>query len=194
MNNLQDQAQEIIKEASAIRLGNLFEESVGIILKYVPGSEYHIPQTDATAEGEWLKREVRGLRKIHKFLDWSFRCGINDFWIEVCRTQKPESVIPSNKALALFAKTLYHEGSFGLFITHNYNRFSIGKGSGKAFSKFPELQKRVKIIQLNDEQFNLLLGITGIEESEKRVAAQFLLEKIGLLQTIEYLRGGTHFF
>jgi hypothetical protein len=54
--------------------------------------------------------------------------------------------------------------------------------------------KRVKILQLDDEQFNLLLGITGIEEIEKKIAAQFLLEKTGLLQTIEYLRGGKHFF
>jgi len=194
MTNLQHHAQDIIKEASHIQLGNLFEESVGIILKYIPGSEYHIPQTDATAEGEWLKREVRGLRKIHKFLDWSFRCGIHDFWIEVCRTKKSESVIPSNKALALFAKTLHHEGSFGLFITHNYNRFGIGRGAGKVFSRFPELMKRVKIIQLDNEQFNLLLGIIGIEETDRRIAAQFLLEKTGILQTIEYLRGGTHFF
>ena len=193
-SKLKDHTGKILKETSPIELGKIFEESVGILLKYIPESEYHIPQTDATTEGEWLKREMRGLKKIHKFLDWSFRCGLNDFWIEVCRTKKPDSVIPSEKALALFAKTLYHEGSFGLFITQNFNRFGIGIGAGKVFGQFPELMKRVKILQLDDEQFNLLLGITGIEEIEKKIAAQFLLEKTGLLQTIEYLRGGKHFF
>lgn len=194
ISKLQDHADTILKDTSPLELGKIFEESVGIIVKYIPGSEYHIPQIDATKEGEWLKREVRGLKKIHKYLDWSFRCGLNDFWIEVCRTKKPEKVIPSEKAFALFAKTLYHEGSYGLFITHNFDHFGIGKGAGRVFGQFPELMKRVKILQLDDEQFNLLLGITKIEEVEKKIAAQFLLQKTGLLQTIEYLRGGKHFF
>ena len=194
MESLEKTSKKIIKGLTPTMLGRTFEEAVGTLLRFLPDAEYHIPHIDATTEGEWLAREVRGLRKIHKVLDWSFRLGAMSFWIEVCNTKKKDSVIPSEKTLAVFAKTLYNEGSAGLFITHNFDRFGVGRGAGKVIARYPELMKRVAVLNLDEEQFNLLIGILGIEEENRQYAAQFLFEKIGLDQMIEDLRGGKHFF
>jgi hypothetical protein len=191
---LEAESKKIARKLGPAVLGRKFEEAVGIVLRFLPGAEYHIPHIDATTEGDWLTREVRGLKKVHKLLDWSFRLDAMSFWIEVCNTKKKDSVIPSEKSLAVFAKTLYHEGSAGLFIAHNFNRIGVGRGTGKVIARYPELMKRVGILNLDEWQFKLLIGILGIEEEDRRYAAQFLFEKIGLDQIIEDLRSGTHFF
>jgi hypothetical protein len=192
--SLEAESKKITRGLGPAMLGRKFEEAVGMLLRFLPGAEYHIPHIDATTEGEWLTREVPGLKNVHKLLDWSFRVDSINFWIEVCNTKKKDSVIPSEKSLAVFAKTLYHEGSAGLFITHNFNRIGVGRGTGKVIARYPELMKRVGILNLDEWQFKLLLGILGIEEEDRRYAAQFLFEKIGLDQMIEDLRSGKHFF
>ena len=192
--SLKKASQEIMKGLEPSALGRKFEEAIGSLLRFLPEAEFHIPHIDATVEGEWLSREIKGLKKIHKVLDWSFRLDSMDFWIEVCSTKKKESVIPSKKVLAVFAKTLYNEGSAGLFVTHNFDRMGVGRGVGKVIARYPELMKRVAILNLDEEQFRLLLGILGVEEEERRFAAKYLFEKIGLDQMIEDLRGGKHFF
>ncbi len=194
MESLEKASKKTMRGLTPSVLGRTFEEAIGTLLRFLPDAEYHIPHIDATTEGEWLAREVRGLKKIHKVLDWSFRLGAMSFWIEVCNTKKKDSVIPSEKTLAIFAKTLYNEGSAGLFITHNFDRIGVGRGAGKVIARYPELMKRVAVLNLDDEQFRLLIGILGIEEEDRGYAAQFLFEKIGLDQMIEDLRGGRHFF
>lgn len=192
--SLEKASKKIRRGLSQPMLGRKFEEAVGTLLRFLPGAESHIPHIDATTEGEWLAREVKGLKKIHKLLDWSFRFDMMGFWIEVCNTKTRDSVIPSEKTLAIFAKTLYNEGSAGLFITHNFDRFGIGRGTGRVIARYPELMKRVAVLNLDDERFNLLIGILGVEEEDRKYAAQFLFEKTGLEQIIEDLRGGKHFF
>lgn len=174
--------------------GKDFEDAVGILLEHIPDSELHLAQTDAIAEGKWLKKKVSGLRRIQKYLDWSFRIGSTNFWIETCITKSKESIIPTRKALAVFGKTLYNEGSIGLFITHNYNRFSVGRGAGRIVSKYPELKKRVGIVNLDKERYELTMGILDMEEEKIPKAAEYISDKIGLTQMIKDLRGGKHFF
>jgi hypothetical protein len=174
--------------------GKGFEDAIGILIEYIPNVEFYLAQTDAIDEGKWLKQNVSGLRKIQKYLDWSFRIGSTNFWVETCITKKKDSVIPTRKALAVFGKTLYNEGSIGLFITHNYNRFSVGRGAGRIVSKYPELRKRVGIINLDKERYELVMGILDMEEEDIQKAAKYISEKIGLTQMIKDLRGGKHFF
>jgi hypothetical protein len=175
-------------------LGKEFEKAVGVLLKYIEESDFHVAQTDSIAEGELLKRAIPGLGKAQKYLDWSFRIGSIDFWIETCITKKENSVIPTPKALAVFAKTLYNKGSIGLFITHNYSHFSMGKGAGRVISRYPELNKCVGILNLDKENYELLMGILNVEEKDLPSTARFISKKIGLGQVIKDLRGGRHFF
>lgn len=191
---LRIESETITKGLDQVILGRKFEEAVGLLLKFIPESLYHVSQPLTEREIEWLTKTVRGLKGIQKTVDWSFKLDLVDFWVEVCRTKKKESVIPSGKALAIFAKTLFNEGSAGLFITHNFSRFGVGRGAGSVVARFPELMKRVAILNLDEEQFKLLIGILGVKEEDRRFAAQFLFEKTGLGQMIEDLRGGRHFF
>lgn len=192
---LEDKSKKIMESISPIELGRKFEEAVGLLLKFFPGTEYHIAQPDAITEGEELSKRIKDLGKIHKYLDWSFRLETMNFWIEVCSTEKKDTIIPSEKALAVFAKTLFNEDSAGLFITYNYkNRFGAGRGAGRVYTRYPELKKRVAILNLDEEQLKLLIGILGVKEEYRRYAAQFLFEKTEMDQMIEDLRGGRHFF
>ncbi len=175
-------------------LGKEFENAVGKLLEYIPDSDFHLAQTDAIAEGELLKKDISGLGKVQKYLDWSFRIENIDFWVETCITKKEDSIIPTPKALAVFAKTLYNKGSVGLFITHNYSHFSMGRGAGRVISRCPELKKCVGILNLDKEQYELLIGILNVEEKDLSNTAKFISEKIGLNQMIKDLRGGRHFF
>lgn len=171
-----------------------FEEAVGMLLRYIPGSEQHIAQTDATREGEQLKETTPGLSEIQGYLDWSFRLDSVNFWVETCATEKENSVIPTPKALAVFAKTLFDKGSVGLFITHNYTHFSVGRGAGRVISRHPEMKKCVGILNVNDEDYEMLLGIIDVEEKDRRELADYISTKIGLCQMVKDLRGGRHFF
>jgi hypothetical protein len=191
---LKTESEIITKGLDHAVLGRKFEEAVGMLLKFLPGSEYHVSQSPTDTEIEWLSKTVRGLKEIQKTVDWSFKFDLIEFWIEVCGTRKKDSVIPSEKALAVFAKTLFNEGSAGLFITHNFSRFGVGKGAGSVIARFPELMKRVAILNLDEEQFKLLVGILGVKDEDRRLAAQFLFERIGLNQMVEDLRRGKHFF
>lgn len=188
------ESARIMKNLGPVELGKKFEEAVGLLIKFIPKSEFHIRGADATAEVKWLTEIIPDLKGSQKFLDWSFRLDSMDCWIEVCRTSKKDSVIPIGKALAVLAKTLYHDGSIGLFITHNFVRYGIGRGAEKILSRFPELEKRVNILNLDEEKFKLLIGILGIEEGDRKHAAQFLFREIKLDQSIENLRSGNHFF
>jgi hypothetical protein len=195
INLLETESAKIMEGISPTILGRKFEEAVGLLLKYFPDAEYHIPQPTAIKESECLSRKIENLGRIHKYLDWSFRLDAKDFWVEVCNTGKKDSVIPSEKAVAMFAKTLYNEGSAGLFVTHNYQeRFSAGRGAGRVYARNPELKKRVAILNLDDEQLKLLIGLLGAEEEDRKIAAQFLFEKTGLEQIIKDLESGKHFF
>lgn len=191
---LEKESKKVMKNLSPIELGKKFEEAVGLLLRFLPGNEFQIQGAETIEEVKWLTERISGLKEVEKFLDWSVRIDSKDFWIEVCRTKKEDSVIPIGKTLAVFAKTLYHEDSAGLFITHNFNRFGIGKGAGKIIARFPELMKCVAILNLDEERFKILVGILGVEEEDRQFAAQFLFEKTGMGQLIEDLRGGKHFF
>lgn len=174
--------------------GREFEEAIGILLQYIPGSELHLAQTDAILEGKQLKESIPGLSKVQKHLDWSFRFDSADFWVETCTTKKENSVIPTPKALAVFAKTLYNKGSVGLFITHNFTHFSVGRGAGHVIARHPEMKKCVGILNVSDEEHEMLMGILEADEKDKRELADYVSTKIGLYQIIKDLRGGRHFF
>jgi hypothetical protein len=195
INLLETESEKITEGISPIMLGRKFEEAVGLLLEYFPDTEFHIPQPDVAKENEWLSRKIKNLGKVQKYLDWSFRLDAKNFWVEVCTTEKKDSVIPSEKAVAMFAKTLFNEGSAGLFFTHNHQeRFSAGRGAGRVYARNPELKKRVAILDLDDEQLKLLIGLLGVEEEDRKIAAQFLFEKTGLEQIIKDLESGKHFF
>ncbi|MBU7046129.1 MAG: hypothetical protein HXS54_06790 [Theionarchaea archaeon] len=157
---LKTESEIITKGLDQGGLSRKFEEAVGLLLKFVPGSENHISQPPTDIEIERLSNIVKGLKGIQKTVDLSFKYDSIDFWIEVCRARKKDSVIPSGKALAVFAKTLFSEGSAGLFVTHNFNRFGVGKGTGSVIARFPELMKRVawasrrKIVSLQHNSFS----------------------------------------
>jgi hypothetical protein len=174
--------------------GREFEKAIGMLLQNIPGSELHLAQTDAIVEGQQLKGAISGLSKIQKHLDWSFRFDSADFWVETCITKKENSVIPTPKALAVFAKTLFNKGSIGLFITHNYTHFSVGRGAGRVIARHPEMKKCVGILNVSDEEYELLMGILDAEEKDRRELADYVSTKIGLYQMIKDLRGGRHFF
>ncbi|KYK31955.1 MAG: hypothetical protein AYK19_16015 [Theionarchaea archaeon DG-70-1] len=182
------------KSRDRIALGREFEYAVGKLLEHIPKSDLHLAQTDAIAEGELLKKTIPGLGKIQKYLDWSFRIDTTRFWVETCITKKEDSVIPTPKALAIFAKTLYNEGSIGLFITHNHSHFSVGRGAGRVISRYPELKKCVGILNLDKEQYEILMGISNVDEKDLQKTVKYISEKIGLDQMIKDLRGGRHFF
>ncbi|MGC1122223.1 MAG: P-loop NTPase fold protein [Candidatus Methanofastidiosia archaeon] len=174
--------------------GKKFEDAVGILLHYIPGSELHLAQTDAIPEGKQLKETIPGLSEIQQYLDWSFRLDSVNFWVETCTTKKENSVIPTPKALAIFAKTLFNKGSVGLFITHNYTHFSVGRGAGRVISRHPEMKKCVGILNVSDEDYEMLMGIMDVEEKDRKERADYISTKIGLYQMIKDLRGGRHFF
>jgi hypothetical protein len=174
--------------------GKKFEEAVGILLHYIPGSELHLAQTDAIPEGKQLKETISGLSEIQQYLDWSFRFDSVNFWVETCTTKKENSVIPTRKALAIFAKTLFNKGSIGLFITHNYTQFSVGRGAGRVISRHPEMKKCVGILNVSDEDYEMLMSILDVEKKDRKERADNISTKIGLYQMIKDLRGGRHFF
>lgn len=184
----------ILKESDAIGIGKRFEEAVGLLLESVPEKEFLVPQPDVAVEGNWLANLTSGVKGFQKFLDWSVRINSKDLWIEVCITKRENSVIPPKKVIAILAKTLYHDGSAGLFITHNYKRFGIGGDTWGIMTRYPELKKRIAILNLEKEDYRLLMGILGIEKEYRKEASEFLFVKTGLEQRIEELRSEKHFF
>lgn len=191
---LETASKGIMKKYDLTKLGKKFEEAVGLLLEYIPGIEEQMCQPDSALEGAQLAELMPDLKNYQKNIDWSFRIESKNFWVEVCITKRKGNVLPSRKAYAILAKTLYNDGSAGLFITHNYKRFGIGRGAWRVLSRYPELRKRIAILNLDEEQFRLLMGIVGIREDDRRLAAQFLFEKTSLDQKIEDLRSGRHFF
>jgi hypothetical protein len=181
-----------IQEFDLTKLGKKFEEAVGVLLEHVPEREYHVPQPDVTLEGQWLKEQISGLGEFQKWIDWLLYIKGKDIWIEVCITKKENSVLPSRKALAVLAKTLYNEGSFGLFITHNYEGIPTGGKITGIMLRFRGLERRIALKNLNEEEFRLLIGILGIDKEDREEAARFLFEKTGFVQEIEELISGRH--
>ncbi|MBU7046127.1 MAG: AAA family ATPase [Theionarchaea archaeon] len=194
IEKLKNESRKIMKGLGPTEIGNKFEEAVGLLIKYIPGREFQFHNPDASPEVLWLTKLIPGLKENGKILDWSIRIDSKDFWIEVCRTKKENMAIPIGKTLAVFAKTLCHDGSAGLFVTHNFDHFGVGKGAGKLFARYPELTKRVAILNLDKEQFKLLLGLLGINEEDQKSAAQVLFRKTGLDQMLSDLRSGKHSF
>jgi hypothetical protein len=191
---LEAASAKIIQESDITKLGKKFEEAVGVILAFVPGKELLVPQPDVSIEGKWLKEQVSGLGKFQKWIDWLLYMKGKDIWIEVCITKKKDSALPSRKALAVFAKTVYDKDSFGLFVTHNHERFPAGGKITRVILKFRELRKRIDLMNLDEEEFRLLIGILGIDEEDRPQAAKFLLEKTGFVQKIDRLMSDTYSF
>ncbi|MBU7001801.1 MAG: hypothetical protein HXS51_13625, partial [Theionarchaea archaeon] len=189
---LEAASTKIIQESDVIRLGKRFEEAVGVLLAYVPGGEFPISQPDATDEGNQLRSQVTGLGGFQKCIDWLLRKDGKDVWIEVCITKRRDSTLPSKKALAVLAKTLYNDGSFGLFVTHNYERFPAGGKITKTILKFRGLEKRVHLMNLDEEEFGLLIGIVGIDQEDRYHAARFFFEKTGFVRETEKLINGEY--
>jgi hypothetical protein len=191
---LEEASAKIIQESDIIRLGKKFEEAVGVLLAFTPGREIHLPQPDVTEEVERLKRQISGLGEIQKWIDWLLRINGKNIWIEVCITMKKDSALPSRKALAVLAKTLYDEGSFGLFVTHNFERFPAGGKITKVILRFLELRDRIDLMNLDEEEFRLLIGILGIDKEIRPRAAEFLLERTGFVQKIDKLMSDEYSF
>lgn len=189
---LEAASAKIIQESNIIRLGRKFEEAVGVLLAFVPGGEFPVPQPDVTDEVNQLLIQISGLGGIQKCIDWLLHKDGKDIWIEVCITEKKDRALPSKKALAVLAKALYNEGSFGMFVTHNFERFPAGGKMTKMILKFRKLRKIIYLMNLDEEEFRLLIGIIGIDQRDRSHAARFFFEKTGFVQETEKLINGEY--
>jgi len=174
-------------------LGVKFQEAFDKFLKQLDAVESVYREVSARVEvaklREYMQQIGLSISKAEESVDFQFNFINRTIYAEVCITKRGPASLPLNKVIALCAKVLYNPNTYGIFIVHGFNRFTLKHGAWEMFTYNQDLIKRVFVINLDRSQCARLLGLLDMKDDLSRFA-KMLDTMIGLTSYLKQLIEG----